>query len=79
MEQHTIQLDFFREETPITILTERMGNVEQRLENARKGLFSRFNDLSKKYIDVVMMCDSMRVEIAELRAQLKKLEDKVDS
>ncbi len=79
MEQHAIQLDFFREETPITVLTDRMGNIEQRVENARKGLFSRFNDLSKKYIEVVMICDSMRVEIAELRAQLKRLERKIDT
>ena len=78
MEQLAIQLDLFRKETPITVLTERMSFAEHRIENARKGLFSRFNDLSKKYIELTTKCDSMRVEIAQLRTIIKSLESKMD-
>lgn len=77
MEQFALQLDLFREETPLTFMSQRIGCIEIKVENARKGLFARFNELAKKYVEVRMRCETMEVEIAQLREMVKALDKKV--
>jgi len=63
-----IQYDLFEEKTELNMLRKEVEAVKRKDDNVRRGLFARYNDLSK----IVLR---MQEEIAELRGEkLRKIE-----
>ena len=76
MEQIEIQLDLFTEETPVSFINQRIRLLAAKVDNLRKGLFARFNELAKKYVELTMKCESMQLEISQLHAAVKRLQER---
>ncbi len=60
-----IQLDLFQEDDEMTILKKEHKLLFERMENMRRGLFARHNDLMKMYI-------KQQEELDRLRAMMVK-------
>ena len=63
-----IQYDLFEEKTELNMLRKEVEAVKRKDDNVRRGLFARYNDLTKTVL-------RMQEEIAELRGEkLRKIE-----
>lgn len=68
----SIQIDFF--DSDLDLANKEYQLVFQRVENVRKGIFKRHNDLAKMYIELQQEIQFLRHEMASLKKSLKKEE-----
>lgn len=66
----SVQIDFF--DTDLDLANKEYQLVFNRVENVRKGIFKRHNDLAKMYIELQQEMQFLRHEMANLKRELKR-------
>jgi hypothetical protein len=62
-----IQLDLFQYFDEKGHILAQVRLLKSQQENVRKGLFKRYNDLSKEFMKVLSDLEEMKLEIAKLK------------
>ena len=70
------QADLFLPDTEISALREQQHGLRSSLDKLRKGLFRRFDELSKSLMQIILRQDERDLEIAKLAARIEKLESR---
>ena len=67
-----MQLDLFQPITLESIRDARIDDLEKKLENVRRGLFSRLHDQSKLIISLQQDVDFLRCKLKEMQEGTKE-------
>lgn len=59
----TAQLDLFKENSEIELLSQELTLVKERCENVRKGLFARHNEICKMFMKQQEEIDRLKHEL----------------
>lgn len=70
-----IQLDLFQEYEEIDILKKEIDRMDSTLSKVRRGLFSRYDELCKKYLALHSENEVLWVEIWKLKKILHELQE----
>lgn len=76
-EKFYYQPDLFSGDSQIVLLRQDHGVLRSSLDKLRKGLFRRFDELSKLVMSLILRQDDRDLEMAKLKARLDRLEQEL--
>lgn len=71
------QTDLFSGDSEISAIRQEFGSLRSTLDKLRKGLFRRFDELSKLVMSLILRQDDRDLEMAKMKERLDKLEQEL--